>query len=156
MLFRPGESHSIPEHRPSTGARPLSQQERTYYQNERAHITFKRAILDDKSYDIADIQAVRMQIDQPDMRRPVLIVGIGFLPMIVGLLGDMGTLSVVLISLGVVVAAVGTLMVLLAKVQYVVTIESTEGVVHALTSPDKDVVAPIVNAIGAVLIVHGR
>ena len=134
----------------------MSQQERTYYQNERAHITFKRAILDDKSYDIADIQAVRMQIDQPDMRRPVLIVGIGFLPMIVGLLGDMGTLSVVLISLGVVVAAVGTLMVLLAKVQYVVTIESTEGVVQALTSPDKDVVAPIVNAIGAVLIVHGR
>ena len=134
----------------------MSQQERTYYQNERAHITFKRAILDDKSYDIADIQAVRMQIDQPDMRRPVLIVGIGFLPMIAGLLGDMGTLSVVLISLGVVVAAVGTLMVLLAKVQYVVTIESTEGVVQALTSPDKDVVAPIVNAIGAVLIVHGR
>jgi len=71
-----------------------------------------------------------MQIEQPDVRRPVPIVAIGSLPVLVSLLAGLGTFSVVLISLGVVAAAVGTLMILLAKVQYVVAIDGAEGSVH--------------------------
>jgi hypothetical protein len=132
----------------------LSQRERTYYQDERAHVTFKRAIIDGESYDIADMTAVRMQIEQPDILRPVLILSFGFLLVIVGLLTDLGTFSVVLIGLGVISAAAGTLVILLSKVRYVVVIDGAEGEVQALTSRDKAVVSPIVDAIGEVLIVQ--
>lgn len=132
----------------------MSQQERTYYQDERAHITFKRAIIDGETYKIADITAVQMQVEQPDVLRPVLIVSFGFLLVIVGLLSGLGTVSVALIGLGVISAAVGTLMMLLPKVKYVVSIDGADGEVQALTSEDRAVVAPIVDAIGAVLIVQ--
>jgi hypothetical protein len=132
----------------------LSQRERTYYQDERAHVTFKRAIIDGESYDIADMTAVRMQIEQPDILRPVLILSFGFLLVIVGLLTDLGTFSVVLIGLGVISAAAGTLVILLSKVRYVVVIDGAEGEVQALTSRDKAVVSPIVDAIGEILIVQ--
>jgi hypothetical protein len=132
----------------------LSQRERTYYQDERAHVTFKRAIIDGESYDIADMTAVRMQIEQPDILRPVLILSFGFLLVIVGLLIDLGTFSVVLIGLGVISAAAGTLVILLSKVKYVAVIDGAEGEVQALTSRDKAVVAPIVDAIGEILIVQ--
>jgi hypothetical protein len=132
----------------------LSQQERTYYQDERARITFKRAIIDGETYEIADITAVQMQVEQPAVLRPVLVVSFGFLLVIVGLLSGLGTVSVALIGLGVISAAVGTLMMLLPKVKYVVSIDGADGEVQALTSEDRAVVAPIVDAIGAVLIVQ--
>jgi hypothetical protein len=105
---------------------------------------------------MADVIAVRMQIEQPDILLPVLLVSFGFLTVIVGLLSGLGTFSVVLIGLGVVAAAVGTLMILLSKVKYVLSIEGSDGKVQALTSRDKDTVAPIVDAIGEVLVVRGH
>lgn len=134
----------------------MRQQERTYYQNERARITFRQAIVDGKAYPIDDIQAVRLEVKHADTRWPVLIVGIGSLSAVAGLLADMGALSAVLSGLGGIAVAAGVLMILLGKVQYVVTILRKDGIVQALHSPHKDVAAPIVDAIEAVLIVRGR
>jgi hypothetical protein len=129
----------------------LSQRERTYYQDERAHVTFTRAVIDGKAYEIADITAVRMRVEQPGILRPALIVGFGILLVIVGLLGGLGTVFMVLLALGVISAATGTLMVLLSKVKYVLLLDGADGEVRALASEDKAVVAPIVDAIGSVL-----
>jgi hypothetical protein len=129
----------------------LSQTERRYYQDERAHVTFTQAVLDGKTYEIADITAVRVRVEQPGILWPALIVGFGILLVVAGLLGGLGTLPMVLISLGVIAAAAGTLMVLLSKAKYVLLLDGAGGEVRALTSEDKAVVDPIVDAIGSVL-----
>jgi hypothetical protein len=134
----------------------LRQQERTYFENERAHVTFRRVIVDGKTYLLDEIEAVRMVVEPPDMVRPGLIVAGGVVLVIAAVLAGTGTFPSVLMGIGVVTAGAGTLIMLLSKGQYAVAIQGADGVVEALRSRDKDEVSPVVDAIGAVLIVRGR
>jgi hypothetical protein len=140
---------------PAKGAYALSQREQTYYPDERARVTSTRAVIDGKIYEIADITAVRVRVEQPGILRPALIVGSEILLVIAGHRSAQGTVSIVFFALWVTLTAIGIPMILLSKAQYVVLLDGTDGEVPVPSSADRAMVEEIVNAIRSGLMAQG-
>jgi hypothetical protein len=125
----------------------LSQRERMYHQDKRAHVTFARAVIDGQAYRIADITAVRVRVEQPGILRPALIAGLVLLLGLAGRLSSQDMVCMVFFALSTMVTAIGMPLIMLDKAKYVVLLDGADGEMPILSSTDRAVVEEIANVI---------
>ncbi len=123
----------------------MSRDEIVYYRDHSAIVTNVRATVGGKTYALADITSVSVSQKRPGRWVGIIVavVGIALAAYAGSLLSGGGTARLFL-AVGVVIAIVGGYLAISPRTQYFVTIASSSGEAHALTSTDKKRIAKVV------------
>ena len=133
----------------------MSETETTYYQDNRVHITNARAIIDSKTYAMANISSVNFLKQSPKLLWPLFFLGIGILGAITGIIMLVNDSGSGCLGFSIVLIIIGGAMLALNKTQYYVVIGSASGETQALKAPDQAYVRKIVGAMNEAIIKRG-
>ena len=133
----------------------MSETETTYYQDNRVHITNARAIIDSKTYAMANISSVNFLRKPPKVLWPLFFLGIGILGAITGVILLLNDGGATCLGGSIVLLIIGGAMFALNKTQYYVVIGSSSGETQALKAPDQAYVRKIVGAMNEAIIKRG-
>jgi len=131
--------------------------ETTYYADKCVRVTNARAILDNKTYAMANITSVSLTSEEPNRLWSGCLVLAGIVFLIVGFIllistDETGWASLVF---GAFVGGLGILWWREMKPKYRVTLGSASGENHALASTNREYVEQIVNAMNEAIIERG-
>lgn len=128
-----------------------------YYSDDMAVVARERAVLGGETYLLADILSVSMDVKSATRLPSVLVALLGAGVTLFALIWVQGDplLGMILTVGGLALLAVGILLTITARARYVVRIETDQGEVEALASPDRYRVERIVRALEHALAGNG-
>ena len=136
--------------------------EKVFFKDESVFITNTRAVLEDKTYAMANITSVSWESIPPALGDyatfGMFLILAGFISALLALSTlsySFNLFTVLLVIIGVAVGFVGLRINKLPKPTYVVKIGSASGESDVLYAKDKDYINRIVNAINAAIIERG-
>jgi hypothetical protein len=120
-----------------------------YYSDDMAVVATERAVLGGETYLLADILSVSMAVKSTNRVPSALVALLGAGITLFALIGARGDplLGIILTVGGLALLAVGLLLTITARARYVVRLETGQGEVDALASPDRYRVERIVRAV---------
>lgn len=127
-------------------------EETTFYSHESGiRVTNTRVIIRNTTYAMANIASVRAAVTKPSRNGPILFIVFGVLALLGGGAGESAGIAV----LGLVIGVLGVLWWMVQKPTYHVRISSASGEVDALSSPGKEHIESVIQAINEAIIKRG-
>ena len=123
--------------------------ETVYYQDGSVTVTNARAVIDSKTYAVANITSVSTSVIPANRTPGIVIAVLGFGGAMCSYIGGSEIIG------GVIVLGFGILLAYIAKDKYAVKIGSASGVSQALISDDRERIQKISNSINEAIIKRG-
>ena len=141
---------------PAVATATSSQPDReiAYYQDSSIQITNSRAVIQGKTFVMANITSVSMNILPPNTRPGLLVGALGALAWLL-IIGSVIQSTTIAVVGTVIIACVGFAIAASAKSTYAVKIEGASGDAEALISPSRDYIQKIVSAMNEAIVKRG-
>lgn len=128
-------------------------EETTIYQDQTIHITNLRAVIEGKTYPIANITSVEMLTQSPSGLLPMVLFIIGGF-MVIFSFSDIAERISQLIG-GLLMIGVGVLVVRASNPTYIIQLATAAGEVKAMQSTDRDHISKLTEALNQAIIQRG-
>jgi len=128
-------------------------EEISIFRDANIHVTNLRAMLQDKTYAMANVTSVSMFTQSPDNTGAAILVGLGALIFLAGFGSE--SIRGCSFTFGPIMLVIGAAILLTSKNVYWVRIGSASGETNAISSRDRDYIMRIVNAMNEAIVRRG-